>query len=36
MPPTWQPVRTRVIFSSFFLSMLGISRETYIGDFELK
>jgi glycosyltransferase involved in cell wall biosynthesis len=26
----------QVIFSSFFLSMLGISRGTYIGDYELK
>jgi len=24
----------QVIFSSFFLSMLGISRDTYIGDYE--
>jgi len=27
---------TQIIFSSFFLSMLGISRETYIGDYDLK
>jgi hypothetical protein len=26
----------QVIFSSFFLSMLGISRDTYIGDYERK
>jgi hypothetical protein len=26
----------QVIFSSFFLSMLGISRDTYIGDYEKK
>jgi len=25
-----------VVFSSFFLSMLGISRGTYIGDYDLK
>jgi hypothetical protein len=25
-----------VTFSSFFLSMLGISRGTYIGDYDLK
>jgi hypothetical protein len=26
----------QVIFASFFLSMLGISRGTYIGDYDLK
>ena len=26
----------QIIFSSFFLSMLGISRETFIGDYDLK
>jgi len=26
----------QIIFASFFLSMLGISRGTYIGDYELK
>jgi hypothetical protein len=25
-----------VTFASFFLSMLGISRGTYIGDYDLK
>jgi hypothetical protein len=25
-----------VIFASFFLSMLGISRGTFIGDYDLK
>jgi len=33
---TWLFLGIQVIFSSFFLSMLGISRETYIGDYELK
>jgi len=32
----WLFLGTQIIFSSFFLSMLGISRETYIGDYELK
>lgn len=32
----WLFVGVQIIFSSFFLSMLGISRETYIGDYELK
>jgi hypothetical protein len=27
--------RVQIIFSSFFLSMLGISRGTYIGDYDL-
>ncbi len=26
----------QIVFSSFFLSMLGISRETHIGDYDLK
>jgi glycosyltransferase involved in cell wall biosynthesis len=29
-------VGLQTIFSSFFLSMLGISRDTYIGDYELR
>lgn len=33
---TWLFLGLQIIFSSFFLSMLGISRETYIGDYELK
>jgi glycosyltransferase involved in cell wall biosynthesis len=33
---TWLFLGIQVIFSSFFLSMLGISRETYIGDYEMK
>jgi hypothetical protein len=32
----WLFLGLQIIFSSFFLSMLGISRETYIGDYELK
>ncbi len=32
---TWLFLGTQIIFSSFFLSMLGISRETYIGDYDL-
>ncbi len=32
----WFFLGMQVIFSSFFLSMLGISRGTYIGDYELK
>jgi glycosyltransferase involved in cell wall biosynthesis len=32
----WLFLGLQVIFSSFFLSMLGISRGTYIGDYELK
>jgi hypothetical protein len=31
----WLFLGVQIIFSSFFLSMLGISRETYIGDYEL-
>ncbi len=30
----WLFLGVQVIFSSFFLSMLGISRDTYIGDYE--
>src|SRR5437868_4528949 len=32
----WLFIGLQVIFASFFLSMLGISRGTYIGDYELK
>jgi glycosyltransferase involved in cell wall biosynthesis len=32
----WLFLGIQVIFSSFFLSMLGVSRETYIGDYDLK
>lgn len=32
----WLFLGLQIIFSSFFLSMLGISRGTYIGDYELK
>ena len=32
----WLFLGIQIIFSSFFLSMLGISRETYIGDYERK
>ena len=32
----WLFVGVQVIFASFFLSMLGISRGTYIGDNDLK
>jgi hypothetical protein len=32
----WLFVGIQVIFASFFLSMLGISRGTYIGDYDLK
>ena len=32
----WFFLGVQVIFSSFFLSMLGISRDTYIGDYELR
>ena len=31
----WLFLGVQVIFSSFFLSMLGISRGTYIGDYEI-
>ncbi len=30
----WLFLGVQIIFSSFFLSMLGISRDTYIGDYE--
>jgi len=32
----WLFLGLQVIFSSFFLSMLGISRGTFIGDYDLK
>ena len=32
----WFFLGIQIVFSSFFLSMLGISRGTYIGDYELK
>jgi glycosyltransferase involved in cell wall biosynthesis len=32
----WLFLGMQMIFSSFFLSMLGISRGTYIGDYDLK
>src|SRR5579859_7105100 len=32
----WLFLGVQIIFASFFLSMLGISRGTYIGDYELK
>jgi glycosyltransferase involved in cell wall biosynthesis len=32
----WLFLGVQVIFSSFFISMLGISRGTFIGDYELK
>ncbi len=32
----WLFLGLQIIFASFFLSMLGISRGTYIGDYELK
>jgi len=32
----WLFLGLQVIFASFFLSMMGISRGTYIGDYELK
>jgi glycosyltransferase involved in cell wall biosynthesis len=32
----WLFIGIQVIFASFFLSMLGISRGTYIGDYDLK
>src|SRR5205823_9132509 len=32
----WLFVGIQVIFASFFLSMLGISRGNYIGDYDLK
>ena len=32
----WLFLGVQVIFASFFLSMLGISRGTYMGDYDLK
>jgi hypothetical protein len=32
----WLFLGIQIIFASFFLSMLGISRGTYIGDYDLK
>ncbi len=32
----WLFLGVQIIFSSFFLSMLGISRGTYIGDYDIK
>src|SRR5215472_3796358 len=32
----WLYIGLQIIFASFFLSMLGISRDTYIGDYEKK
>jgi glycosyltransferase involved in cell wall biosynthesis len=32
----WLFLGLQVIFAAFFLSMLGISRETFIGDYDLK
>jgi len=32
----WLFLGLQIVFSSFFLSMLGISRGTYIGDYDLK
>jgi glycosyltransferase involved in cell wall biosynthesis len=32
----WLFVGVQIVFASFFLSMLGISRGTYIGDYDLK
>jgi hypothetical protein len=32
----WLFLGVQIIFGSFFLSMLGISRGTYIGDYDLK
>jgi glycosyltransferase involved in cell wall biosynthesis len=32
----WLVLGVQIVFSSFFLSMLGISRGTYIGDYEKK
>jgi glycosyltransferase involved in cell wall biosynthesis len=32
----WMFLGMQIVFSSFFLSMLGISRGTYIGDYQLK
>jgi len=32
----WLFLGLQVIFGAFFLSMLGISRETFIGDYDAK
>jgi hypothetical protein len=32
----WFFLGVQIIFSSFFISMLGISRGTYIGDYDIK
>jgi hypothetical protein len=32
----WLFLGLQIIFGAFFLSMLGISRETFIGDYDLK
>lgn len=32
----WLFLGLQIIFSSFFLSMLGVSRDTYIGEYEMK
>jgi hypothetical protein len=32
----WLFLGLQTVFASFFLSMLGISRETFIGDYDLK
>jgi glycosyltransferase involved in cell wall biosynthesis len=32
----WLFLGVQIVFSSFFLSMLGISRDHYIGDYEIK
>jgi hypothetical protein len=32
----WFFLGVQIVFSSFFISMLGISRGTYIGDYDIK
>jgi hypothetical protein len=32
----WMLLGIETVFASFFLSMLGISRDTYVGDYELR
>ena len=32
----WFFLGMQIVFSSFFISMLGISRGTYIGDYDIK
>jgi len=32
----WFFVGVQVVFSSFFLSMLGVSRGTYIGEYDIR